>query len=192
MFGQVAGVVLDVGTEYSRVGFTGDDFPRSIFPSLVGRCKSEGDLRVGDLADNLRSRTTMSTVMECGVVVDFVSFQALAHEAFVEQLRVNPQEHHVLLAEPPLNEPAKRVKTAEVFFESLNVPALHLANSATLTLYATGRVTGVVMESGYEVSRCVPVLGGHTGEKETAEHKKVFSCSQFNMLSSRKRVEAAL
>ena len=37
-------------------------------------------------------------------------------------LRAEPEDHHFLLTEPPLNTPENREYTAEIMFESFNVP----------------------------------------------------------------------
>ena len=46
-------------------------------------------------------------------------------------------------------------------FETFNVPALFVANQAVLSLYASGRMTAVVLDSGYDVSHAVPVFEGY-------------------------------
>ena len=37
---------------------------------------------------------------------------------------IQPSEHHFLLTEPPLNTPENREYTAEIMFETFNVPGL--------------------------------------------------------------------
>lgn len=66
----------------------------------------------------------------------------------------------MLLTEAPLNPLANRERAAEVLFETFNVPALFVAPQAILSLYASGRTTGVVLDSGDGVSHVVPVYEG--------------------------------
>lgn len=66
----------------------------------------------------------------------------------------------MLLTEAPLNPLTNREKAAEVLFEAFNVPALFVAPQAILSLYASGRTTGVVLDSGDGVSHVVPVYEG--------------------------------
>ena len=47
-----------------------------------------------------------------------------------------------------------------MMFESFNVPALYVSIQAILCLYASGRTTGIVMDSGDGVSHTVPVYEG--------------------------------
>ena len=70
------------------------------------------------------------------------------------------EEHPVLLTEAPLNPRKNREKAAEIFFETFNVPALFVSMQAVLSLYATGRVTGVVLDAGDGVTHAVPIYEG--------------------------------
>jgi centractin len=73
---------------------------------------------------------------------------------------VSSEEHAVLLTEAPLNPLHNREKAAEILFDSLNVPALFCSVQAVLSLYASGRTTGVVLDSGDGVTHVVPVYEG--------------------------------
>jgi centractin len=66
----------------------------------------------------------------------------------------------VLLTEPPLNPRSNRDTAAQILFETFNVPALYTSIQAVLSLYASGRTTGIVMDSGDGVSHAVPVYEG--------------------------------
>merc|ERR1711988_1560390 len=45
----------------------------------------------------------------------------------------------------------------QIMFETFNMPAMYVAIQAVLSLYASGRTTGIVMDSGDGVSHGVPV-----------------------------------
>lgn len=60
-------------------------------------------------------------------------------ERFWEQcifkyLRAEPEDHYFLLTEPPLNTPENREYTAEIMFESFNVPGLYIAVQVHISL----------------------------------------------------------
>ena len=66
----------------------------------------------------------------------------------------------MLLTEAPLNPFSNREKAGELFFEKFNVPALYVALQAIVSLYASGRTTGVVLDCGDGVTHSVPVYEG--------------------------------
>ena len=83
-------------------------------------------------------------------------------------LRCEPEEHYFLLTEPPLNPPENREYTAEVMFETYNVPGLYIAVQAVLALAASWTskkssktLTGTVVDSGDGVTHVIPVADGY-------------------------------
>lgn len=64
------------------------------------------------------------------------------------------------MTEAPLNPKSNRDQAAQIFFETFNVPALFVSIQAVLSLYASGRTTGVVLDVGDGVAHTVPVYEG--------------------------------
>lgn len=161
-------VVIDNGSGSIKAGFAGSDTPKLHFPAYVGRPKyvramaggaAEGDIFVGDKARDLRGILRLNYPTQHGVTLDWKDMQNIWQYSY-EQLNVVQEEHPVLLTEPPLNPRSNRAKAAEIFFEHFNVPAFFVQVQAILSLYASGRTTGVVLDSGDGVTHAVPVYEG--------------------------------
>ncbi|XP_068952104.1 beta-actin-like protein 2 isoform X2 [Petaurus breviceps papuanus] len=129
---DLSALVVDNGSGMCKAGFGGDDAPRAVFPSIVGRPKHQGvmvgmgqkDSYVGDEAQSKRGVLTLKYPIEHGVVTNWDDME-------------------------------------KIMFEAFNTPAMYVAIQAVLSLYASGRTTGIVMDSGDGVTHTVPIYEGY-------------------------------
>eukprot|EP01084_Bolivina_argentea_P129921 229407_1 len=164
---EEAAVVIDTGSETIKAGFSGDETPRSVFPSVVGRridpvTESSGYMPghgLGGLyipgpkntyvaeAAQWQSRVCrLKYPIERGIVTNWDDMQEILHHSFYNELRTCPEEHSVLLTETAWNPKQNREKMTEIMFERFNVPGFYLANQSVLALYASkGCTTGIVI-----------------------------------------------
>jgi actin-related protein len=166
---EVTAVVIDNGSGMSKAGFAGDDAPRSVFPTLVGKCKmpslmvalEQKDVYVGEDAQIKRGVLNTSCPIEEGFIKNWEDMEKVWKHTIYDELRVTPEEHPVLLTEAPLNPSENREKMTEMMFEVFNVPCLYLQTQAVLALYASGRTTGMVLDSGEGITNTVAIYEGY-------------------------------
>lgn len=163
-------VVIDNGSGRCKTGIAGEDAPKSVFPAVIGQPKQKGimvgsgakDEYVGDAAMARRGVLIIKYPLEHGIVTNWDDMEKIWQHAFTSELRVDPAEHPVLLTEAPLNPKANRERMTQIMFESFSIPAFYVAIQAVLSLYASGRTSGIVIDSGDGVTHTVPIYEGYS------------------------------
>jgi len=162
-------LVVDNGSGVCKAGFAGDDGPRAVFPSIVGRLNEknvavqiqDNDCYIGEDAQSKRGILKLQYPIEHGIVTNWDDMEKIWHHTFCNELRVAPEEHPVLLTEPPLNPKSNREKAIEIMFDVFHTPATYVSIQAVLSLYASGRNSGVVLDCGDGVTHTVPIYEGY-------------------------------
>lgn len=168
---EAEALVVDNGSGTIKAGFAGEDAPKVMFSTTVGYTKHKstvvgmGDKEcfVGNEAQEKRGTLVLKKPIEKGMITNWEDMEHVWHHTFFQELRVNPSDDIgcVLLTEAPLNAKDNREKMTKVMFESFNVPATYIAMQSVLALYASGRTTGVVLDSGEGISHTVPIYEGY-------------------------------
>jgi len=164
---QVQTIVIDNGSGLCKAGFAGEQVPSCVFPAIVGRPKQKGtvgnsfkDTYLGSEVQKMRGVLELKYPIVHGIVTDWKDMEKIWHHTFYNELRVTPEEHPILLTEAPLNPKANREQMTQLVFETFHCPAMYVAIQAVLSLYASTRTTGIVMDSGDGVSHTVPIYEG--------------------------------
>ncbi len=156
-------VIIDMGSGFTKVGFAGEKSPRAVFPTVVGRPKAATGLKtvyVGDEALSGGEALDLRNPVKFGVVNNSDDFEKLIEYVFSTALKIEKEKQPVLLTESPLTPKANREKITQIMFESHCCTAFYLAKDANLSLYASGRTTGIVVDIGDDMTCVAAVFEG--------------------------------
>lgn len=197
-------LVIDNGSGMVKAGFAGESSPCVEFPSIIGAPKYKKTLKhlsennssvyVGSEAYAKRGVLKLKYPIEHGIVTDWDSMEHIWRHTF-DQLRVDPDDRDVLLTEAPRNPNKNREKMAEIMFETFNVGGLYIAIQGVLSLYASGRTTGTVLDIGDGVTHTIPIYDGYAidnaihrfdlaGRDVTEYMQRLLEQSGYSMTSS--------
>ncbi|RKP03194.1 hypothetical protein CXG81DRAFT_9856 [Caulochytrium protostelioides] len=191
MTNHLPAVVIDNGTGYTKFGYSGNNDPQFIIPTSIAVRDSVGqagsargqtvtgnlaskrgiedlDFFIGDEAVANAKTYSVHNPVRHGQVENWDLMEKFHQACLFQYLRCEPEDHHFLLTEPPLNAPENREYTAEIMFESFGVKGLYIAVQAVLALAASwtsGKgdqtLTGTVIDSGDGVTHVIPVAEGY-------------------------------
>ncbi|XP_069867384.1 actin-like protein 7B [Dipodomys merriami] len=166
---KIKALIIDLGSQYCKCGYAGEPRPTYFISSTVGKRSPElaadaGDTRketyVGHELLNMEASLKLVNPLKHGVVVDWDCVQNIWEYIFHTAMKILPEEHAVLVSDPPLSPAGNREKYAELMFETFRVPAMHVTSQALLSIYSYGKTSGLVVESGHGVSHVVPISEG--------------------------------
>lgn len=185
----VPAIVMDFGHSSCKAGFSGQDFPQSIFPSVVGceeidtgdrmdvevttnssvTAPSKSDAQsstyyVGDDLNIRRDNLALMSPFRDGLVTNWEAMAKLWKHTY-KTLCVDSREQAVMLAEPVFNTRSIRAKQTENMFETYEVPALFISKTAVLSCFANARGTGLVFDSGGGCTTASTVAEGYVVPK---------------------------
>lgn len=171
-------VVIDNGSLYSKIGYSGNTEPSFIIPTAIASKESKGsamtkgqyddlDFYIGEEAYQKQKTHNLSLPVKEGEINNWDDIEKFWQKTLYSLLRVEPQDHVVLLTEPPLNPPENREQMAEIMFETFNVEGLHIGVQPVLSLFGRNslenktNLTALVIDSGDGVTDIIPIAHGY-------------------------------
>jgi actin-related protein len=161
---------MDIGSASLKAGFAGDDAPKCYVPMIVGQPKDPAamvgmefkDYYFGHEAISKREKLHITEPVQNGIIQDIGLIEKImSDQIFNTELRVSPDEHKMIVSEPPLNPKKNREELVTLMFEEFKVPKLYIANQAVMSLFATGKTTGTVLDIGEGITHAVPIYEGY-------------------------------
>jgi actin-related protein len=162
-------IVIDNGSGVCKAGFAHDKAPRALVPTIIGTPNRRSSMfglqrqasYVGSEMQHLRGVLTLTCPIDQTSKINWNDMEQIWKHTFDNELHVCPEEHPILLSEPPLNSLSNKERITQIMFETFYTPAMYLAMQPVLSMHAANCATGVVLESGHSVSYSVPVYEGY-------------------------------
>ena len=111
-----------------KSGFSGDEAPRSVFPSIVEIPKylwavggMNKDRYIGDEACAKAFSSILKYPIEHGVVQNWDDMENILNYNFYNELKIDPSEHPVLISKASLNPKANREKMEQNKFNFISL-----------------------------------------------------------------------
>merc|ERR1712224_721517 len=138
-------VVVDNGSGMMKAGCSGEDAPKVTFSSVVGYPKqktalvgTDKDYYIGEEAQQKRGILILKYTLEHGIVQNWEDMEKVWRHTFDNE------------------------RMTQIMFETFTARRFYVAIQAVLSLYASGRTTGVVVDCGDGVSHTVPIYEGYS------------------------------
>jgi actin len=157
-------IVVDNGSGTIKAGFAGDMVPRAVCPCVFAWPRNKGVMvpqKYIYVCEDVRSVLVARSPFQKGVITHREGMENIWRHVFHEELKIGSEEHPSLLTEIDSNTDESREMMVQSMFEIFGAHSLCLANPSVLSLFASGRSTGIVLDSGNQGSRAVPVYEGH-------------------------------
>ncbi|KAM8953839.1 actin-like protein 6A [Pelodytes ibericus] len=162
---EIKALVFDIGSHSVRAGYAGEDCPEAHFPTTIGLASEDGgsqskySIDTNPLSVPSENIEAVSPIKD-GMIEDWNGLQAILDYTYTKLVNSKPSLYPVLMSEAAWNTGDKREKLTELMFEHYKIPAFFLCKTPVLTLFANGRNTGLILDSGSTHTTAIPVLNG--------------------------------
>lgn len=157
-------IVIDSGSGFIKAGLASDECPSAFMPNLyAARDAGMGEFSHVIGSDVLKPENAdlkRIKPINRGKLEDIDAMERIWQYIYLNQLRLDSTEHPLLTNCYPDENKLDKENTAMVFFETFGVPGYYCMNSGLLSLYGSGKTTGLVIESGSDVTTVTPVHEG--------------------------------
>ncbi|TFK40187.1 fungal-specific actin related protein [Crucibulum laeve] len=147
LYGVEDRVIIDTGSRIWKVGFSGEGRPRDVFYAAGPSGTSLWNLH---RATDPTERAEEDKLLE-------IKLQSCLRSVFHDSLLTDPKARKVILVEHPLLPLYIKDMIARILFEN-QVPSVSFASSHLLSLFAIGRITGLVLDCGHLESVALPIF----------------------------------
>ena len=90
---------------------------------------------MGEQAYSKKGILSLKYPIEHGIVTNWDDYEKILDQVFIEEIKVDPSNHPVLLTEIPRNPKGNREKLIQILFETYDVPNYYLSTQGIVLLF---------------------------------------------------------
>ena len=162
-------IIIDLGSSEIKAGFLGNPPEIKRLPNIIGEnlCKINPSIinkphYISSECEQYYSDLSIRNPIQRGNFIKEDDIPLIFEYVF-SQLGLNLEqikEHPLLITEPLNNKYSNSENISQILFEKMNIPAIIFAKQPLLSLISTGYSTGIVLESGSDITQsCVSYEG---------------------------------
>ena len=136
-------VIINNGSGYIKFGLNNQNVPT---------------LNTPDLLTNNYENPLSQVPIRNGTVYDWDSLTSI-WETLLSKHKIKPEEFKLLITLPLPN--FSKNKLYEILFEYFNFKSVYIGDPKCLTLYSSGRTTGLIYDCGHHLTQINPVYQGY-------------------------------
>lgn len=181
LFGTEDRIIIDIGSRYCKVGFSGEAQPRKVFKTFRGAQRPGLDASL-QTPRSSGSRTALGDDPDLDADellwdLDICKARSQAHlrarkdllkarltvllrHVYQDVLMTDPSQRKVILVENPLIPSVIREYVYEILFDNLRVPSVSPMSAPLLSVFGTGSLTGLVVSVGTLETSILPIYHG--------------------------------
>ena len=144
-------LVIDNGAYTIKAGFAGDDVPETTVHFLENKSMFKSQTNMIDTENPIKH----------GLITDFDSLEYIWDTILTKILDIECDDTNILLTEKPLTPKTQKEIMSQIVFEKFDSPKLYIGIDKVLSLYSYGKTTGIVIDSGYDMTHTVPIWEGY-------------------------------
>lgn len=163
-------IVIDPGSAYIKAGYSGNDTPDIVIPTAIGKQEEKKDgkqasIRIGNQIDLKNLSGKVNFPVERGQIkdsnIEWDNMQTIWEYIIREGFHQDPSNANILVTYNFSSSREYRERLATTFLEKIGVNSLGLVAAPTLSLFATGRTKGLVIEAGEGLTSIAPIFEGY-------------------------------
>lgn len=151
-------LIVDIGSSSAKIGYNGEDVPSYIFPSVINKTypknieSVEVDNTYGDGNYTYGNHPVNRGEIDWDKMETFWA-------SILEKTGTASCDTAVLIVESVKSTVKDRLQWADLLFNARH-PSICMFNSASLSMFASGRTTGLAVECGSGITSTVPIFEG--------------------------------